>query len=197
MLRSSSQWKVAVGFALTKDKADLRFAVDANYLFGGRLTGGELRYSLSRHGAANYPRAYQAFHTKIVSGVLAQHRNTLVRAYKASLPDLGKPFPNAEAERRAFLVFLHYARLSVLGQCGQRVDANWASQSAILQSIARFHPVDLVILIAYGVMEDAQARSYRPRVVFVDRDNRQLELGHDPAHVPAGTPGLVSPRGLG
>ena len=90
-------------------------------------------------------RAYQAFHTKIVSGVLAQYRNTLVRAYKASLPDPGQPFPNVEAERRAFLVFLHYARLSVLGQCGQRIDANWASQSAILQSIARFHPVDLVI----------------------------------------------------
>lgn len=90
-------------------------------------------------------RAYQAFHSRIVSGALPIHRNTLVRAYKAVLPDPGQPFSNREAERRAFLVFLHYARLSVLGQCGQRVDANWASQSAIVQSIARFHPVDLVI----------------------------------------------------
>lgn len=90
-------------------------------------------------------RAYQAFHAKIVSGELAIHRSTLVRAYKARLPDPGLPFPDLEAERRAFLVFLHYARLSVLGQCGQRVDANWASQTAILQSIARYHPVDLVI----------------------------------------------------
>ncbi len=59
------------------------------------------------------------------------------------------------------------------------------------------HPGDLVILIAYGVMDDAEARTYQPRVVFVDADNRTIELGSDPAHVPAGTSGLVSPRGVG
>ena len=46
------------------------------------------------------------------------------------------------------------------------------------------HPGDLVILIAYGTMEDAEARSYRPRIVFVDADNKALDLGHDPAFVP-------------
>ena len=59
------------------------------------------------------------------------------------------------------------------------------------------HPGDLVILIAYGVIEDAQARRYRPRVVFVDDDNRQIDLGlhsGDPAYAPADS-GLVSPRG--
>ncbi len=59
------------------------------------------------------------------------------------------------------------------------------------------HPGDLVILIAYGTMADEEARTYQPRVVFVDADNRTIELGNDPAYVPAGTPGLVSPRGLG
>ena len=59
------------------------------------------------------------------------------------------------------------------------------------------HPGDLVILIAYGTMADEEARTYQPRVVFVDADNRTIELGSDPAYVPAGTPGLVSPRGLG
>ena len=46
------------------------------------------------------------------------------------------------------------------------------------------HPGDLVILIAYGTMEDAEAREYRPRVVFVDADNKQIDLGTDPAYVP-------------
>src|SRR5690606_17204443 len=49
----------APDFAFAGDP--LRFEVDANYLFGGRLTGGELRYSLARHGNASYPRAYSAF----------------------------------------------------------------------------------------------------------------------------------------
>lgn len=38
------------------------------------------------------------------------------------------------------------------------------------------HPGDLVILIAYGTMEDAEARTYRPRVVFVDAENRPIDL---------------------
>jgi aspartate 1-decarboxylase len=43
------------------------------------------------------------------------------------------------------------------------------------------HPGDLVILIAYGAMDDAQARTFVPRVVFVDTDNRVLRTGGDPA----------------
>jgi len=56
------------------------------------------------------------------------------------------------------------------------------------------HPGDLVILIAYGTMEDAEAREYAPRVVFVDAQNRQLDLGQDPAYVPADVSDLISPR---
>ena len=52
------------------------------------------------------------------------------------------------------------------------------------------HPGDLVILIAYGQMEDAEARAYAPRVVFVDADNRLTGTGHDPAEALPGT-GLV------
>jgi aspartate 1-decarboxylase len=58
------------------------------------------------------------------------------------------------------------------------------------------HPGDLVILIAYAMLDDAEAREYRPRIVFVDADNRQVDLGlhsDDPAYVPDDF-GLVSPR---
>ncbi|MGH3870533.1 MAG: aspartate 1-decarboxylase [Pseudonocardiaceae bacterium] len=47
-------------------------------------------------------------------------------------------------------------------------------------------PGDLVILIAYGMMDEAQARCHRPLVVFVDAGNRIVETGSDPAHAPAG-----------
>ena len=56
------------------------------------------------------------------------------------------------------------------------------------------HPGDLVILIAYASMDDAEARGYRPRVVFVDADNRQIDLCDDPAFVPDNIDGLISPR---
>ena len=48
------------------------------------------------------------------------------------------------------------------------------------------HPGDLVILIAYGVMDDAEARSYVPRIVFVDAQNRVTGTGGDPAEPPPG-----------
>jgi aspartate 1-decarboxylase len=42
-------------------------------------------------------------------------------------------------------------------------------------------PGDLVILIAYGQMETAEAREYQPRVVFVDAHNKVVGTGSDPA----------------
>ncbi|SEP24772.1 aspartate 1-decarboxylase [Amycolatopsis saalfeldensis] len=53
------------------------------------------------------------------------------------------------------------------------------------------HPGDIVILIAYGQMDNAEALEYEPRVVFVSEDNRIVERGADPAHVPEGS-GLLS-----
>ena len=57
------------------------------------------------------------------------------------------------------------------------------------------HPGDLVILIAYGSMEDAEARAYQPRIVFVDADNKQIDLGSDPAFVPDDAAELLPARG--
>ena len=53
------------------------------------------------------------------------------------------------------------------------------------------HPGDLVILIAYGQLDEAEVAAYAPRVVFVDERNRVVELGSDPAHAPEGS-GLLS-----
>ena len=46
------------------------------------------------------------------------------------------------------------------------------------------HPGDLVILIGYGLMDTAEARTFRPSVVFVDADNRVVSGGGDPADAP-------------
>ncbi|WP_433176952.1 aspartate 1-decarboxylase [Actinoallomurus sp. CA-150999] len=54
------------------------------------------------------------------------------------------------------------------------------------------HPGDLVIIISYGTMTDEEARSFQPRVVHVDRDNRIIDLGTDPAEP---VPGTMTVRG--
>ena len=43
------------------------------------------------------------------------------------------------------------------------------------------HEGDLVILISYCTVTDAQARTLRPKVVFVDADNHIVGTGDDPA----------------
>jgi aspartate 1-decarboxylase len=54
------------------------------------------------------------------------------------------------------------------------------------------HPGDLVIIISYGVFEDAQARALEPRVVHVDAQNRIVKIGNDAAEP---TPGSDQVRG--
>jgi aspartate 1-decarboxylase len=43
------------------------------------------------------------------------------------------------------------------------------------------HEGDLVIIISYCTVTDAEARTMRPRVVFVDADNQIVGTGDDPA----------------
>jgi aspartate 1-decarboxylase len=47
-------------------------------------------------------------------------------------------------------------------------------------------PGDIAIIIAYAQMDEAEARTFVPRVVFVDDRNRIVNVGGDPAHVPDG-----------
>nr|WP_203644906.1 aspartate 1-decarboxylase [Streptomyces sp. SID14478] len=58
------------------------------------------------------------------------------------------------------------------------------------------HPGDLVIIISYAQVDDAEARSLRPRVVHVDRDNRIVALGADPSEPAPGGAARRSPRAV-
>ena len=48
------------------------------------------------------------------------------------------------------------------------------------------HPGDIVIIIGYGMLADADARTFLPEVVFVDERNAIVERGDEPGHVPDG-----------
>ena len=54
------------------------------------------------------------------------------------------------------------------------------------------HPGDLVIVISYASLEDAEARAFAPRVVHVGADNRVTGTGADPAEP---VPGTITTRG--
>ena len=45
---------------------------------------------------------------------------------------------------------------------------------------------DVVILMAFSLLDEAEQAAYRPDVVFVDRHNHVVEHGHDAKAVPPG-----------
>ncbi|WEO93990.1 aspartate 1-decarboxylase [Streptomyces sp. FXJ1.172] len=56
------------------------------------------------------------------------------------------------------------------------------------------HPGDLVIIISYAQVTDAEARELQPRVVHVDAGNRIVSLGADPSEPVPGTDQQRSPQ---
>jgi aspartate 1-decarboxylase len=56
------------------------------------------------------------------------------------------------------------------------------------------HPGDLVIIISYAQVSDAEARALKPAVVHVDRDNRIVALGADPSEPVPGSDQRRSPQ---
>jgi aspartate 1-decarboxylase len=57
-------------------------------------------------------------------------------------------------------------------------------------------PGDLVILIAYAQVDDAEARTLRPAVVHVDERNRIVRLGGDPSEPVPGSDTVRGPRAV-
>ncbi len=53
------------------------------------------------------------------------------------------------------------------------------------------HVGDVVILITYAEMTTEEAKAYQPKVVHVDRANKLVQLGSDPAE--GITPGIMRP----
>jgi aspartate 1-decarboxylase len=54
------------------------------------------------------------------------------------------------------------------------------------------HPGDVVIIMSYAVLDDAEARALKPRVIHVDEKNRVVKIGNDPAEP---VPGSNQKRG--
>ena len=83
-----------------------------------------------------------------------------------------------EGEKVAIVDVTNGARLETYVISGPRGSGVIGINGAAARLI---HPGDLVILIAYGLMDDAEARTRKPKVVFVDADNKVIGTGDDPA----------------
>ncbi|GAA1086570.1 aspartate 1-decarboxylase [Tsukamurella spumae] len=95
-----------------------------------------------------------------------------------------------EGEQVAIVDVTNGARLETYTIAGERGSGVIGINGAAAHLV---NPGDIVILIAYGQLNEAELATYAPSVVFVDADNRPVELTADAAHVPDGY-GLVTGR---
>ena len=122
------------------------------------------------------------------------HRATVTRAdlhYVGSVTldeDLMDAADLLPGEQVAIVDITNGARLETYVIPGERGSGVIGINGAAVHLV---QPADLVILISYAAMDDAQARYHRPKVVFVDAANRIVEQGTDPAHAPEGS-GLIA-----
>ena len=118
------------------------------------------------------------------------HRATVTQAdlhYVGSVTvdlDLMEAADLLAGEQVAIVDVTNGARLETYTIAGERGSGVIGINGAAARLV---HPGDLVILIAYGQMDTAQAREYQPHVVFVDAENRIIGTGHDPAEALPGT----------
>lgn len=98
-----------------------------------------------------------------------------------------------EGEQVAIVDVTNGARLETYTIAGERGSGVIGINGAAAHLV---NPGDIVILIAYGQLNEEELKTYAPSVVFVDSDNKPVELTTDAAHVPDGF-GLVTGRGSG
>ncbi len=111
-----------------------------------RRMGCHRSFTVIRHPVA---RAHAAFCAKILSTeneAFWDIRKVLRNSYKLPIP---ARWPDDGYDRRkhrtAFVAFLEFLQSNLTGQTNLRIDPNWATQTAILQGMARFALPDMVI----------------------------------------------------
>lgn len=99
-------------------------------------------FTVVRHPLA---RAHAVFCDHVLGGPQSDFRAMLVRQHGIALPEAGQNFANPAQHRDAFLAFLRFVKKNLGGQTSHKVDALWASQSAVVQGFAQFQPPDAVL----------------------------------------------------
>lgn len=94
-----------------------------------------------------------------------------------------------EGEKVAIVDVTNGARLETYVISGERGSGTIGINGAAARLV---HEGDLVIIISYGMFDDAEALTLKPAVVHVDEQNRVVKLGADAAEP---VPGSDQKRG--
>lgn len=123
------------------------------------------------------------------------HRATVTQAdlhYVGSLTidqDLMEAADIVEGEMVQVVDIDNGARLNTYAITGERGSGVIGVNGAAAHLV---HPGHLVIVMSFAVLHDDERAAHRPRVVHVDKANRVIALGADPAEPVPGAPDQYS-----
>jgi len=112
------------------------------------------------------------------------HRATVTQAdldYVGSVTldiDLMEAADLLDGEQVAIVDITNGARIETYAIAGPRGSGIVGINGAAAHLV---HPGDLVIIMSYTMLGEAEARALQPKVVHVDEHNRIVKLGTDPA----------------
>ena len=124
------------------------------------------------------------FRTMMTSKI---HRATVTQAdlhYVGSVTidaDLLDAADLLEGEQVTIVDITNGARLETYAIAGDRGTGVIGINGAAAHLV---HPGDLVIIIAYGILNEQEVRDYAPHVVFVDEHNHVVDRSAEPGGVP-------------
>lgn len=127
------------------------------------------------------------------------HRATITQAdlhYVGSVTidaDLTDAAGLVEGEKVQIVDITNGARIETYVIVGQRGLRHICINGAAAHLV---NPGDLVIIMSYLLMDDAELRTHEPRIVHVDENNRIVGLGHDPAEPVPGSADQMSSRNI-
>ena len=75
------------------------------------------------------------------------------------------------------------ARLTTYAIPGERGSGTMTINGAAAHLI---HKGDVAIVISYSLLDEVECRTYSPHVVFVDENNRAIDVSAEPGQVPEG-----------
>jgi len=111
---------------------------------------GHRRFTVLRHPVARAHAAFCEHFLPKKAGGFSEIRKTLKNAYGLNLPnrnlvpETDKQY-DMQTHERAFVGFLKFLKNNLNAQTSLRIDPAWASQTALVQGMSEFAPIDLIL----------------------------------------------------
>lgn len=140
---------------------------------------GHRSFTVLRHPVARLHAAFCRYLVSHGPDTYWEVKHALRNSYGVSLPEEepGSDW-DRQAHREAFMQFIEFVRKNLQGRTGIRIDASWATQSAMVQAFSNFASPDHIL------REDQLETGLKSLLAELGQEGQAVAVGHDPEDIP-------------